>query len=139
MIDELVSKGFLTKTKSDKKQIEGSLQIAQRFIERAEGNVKIGLWDVAFLMSYNSMFHSARALLFRMNLKERSHQAMITGLKELYADNKPIVEFLNTLSSYKTARNAIQYGGGLCLEVDAVEALKDAKRFLEEADKILSK
>lgn len=133
-IEELINKGLIMKAESDKKQIEGSLQLAQRFIERAEENLKIELWDVAFLMAYNSMFHSARALLFKKNLKERSHQAMITALMELYPENKQVMRMMSILGSYKVARNAIQYDGGLCSEIDATEALKDAKRFINEAE-----
>jgi len=99
--------------------------------------LKIKLWDVAFLMAYNSMFHSARALLFKNNLKERSHQAMITALKELYSAEKELLHFLNAFSSYKVSRHAIQYSGSLCSETDAAEALSDAKEFLKKAEKII--
>lgn len=130
-IDELLKEGLLVKKQTGRTEIHGSLQIAQKFISRAEANAGIKMWDVAFLMAYTSMFHSARALLFKNGLKERSHQAMISALKELYSKNKELTGILNILNSYKVSRHAIQYDGGTCSETDGREAINDAKKFLE--------
>jgi len=136
-IQELLRKGLLAKALPDKGKVEGSLQISERFIERAEANLEIKLWDVAFLMAYNSMFHSGRALLFANNLKERSHQALILALKEIYAGNLELVSLLKSFSNCKIARHSIQYDGSLCSGADAEEALKDANAFLKKAQEIL--
>lgn len=38
------------------------------------------------------------------------------------------------MNAYKVSRNAIQYGGGLCSKIDGMEAIEDAKKFLEMAE-----
>lgn len=138
-INELVEKKQLIRQKISVQQVQGSLQLAERFLERAKGNLKIDFWDVAFLMAYQSMFHSARALLFKNNLKERSHAAMISALKELYSKNAELMEFLNFLSSCRMSRHAIQYDGSLCSKTDAFEIVKDAEKFLAKLDEILNR
>lgn len=115
------------------------MAIAQHFIERAKGTTTLDYHDVAFSLAYQSMFHSARALLFRNNLKERSHAAMISALLEIYRSNDELRTALNRRSSYKTSRHAIQYDGASCRETDSIAAIKDAERLLDLADFLLAK
>lgn len=136
-IDELLEKSLIRKEKINKEEILGSIELAERFLERAEGNLKINFWDVAFLLAYNSLFHSARALLFRQGYKERSHWAMILALKEIYSKNEKIQKILDLTDSYRISRHAIQYKGSLCTRIDAEEAIKDAKEFIEKVKQIL--
>jgi len=62
-------------------------------------------FDVAFILAYNSMFHSARALLFSLNVKERSHFAMLEYLKEKFRHNSEIYNFLIVLDSYRITKH----------------------------------
>ena len=123
--------GLLRKGKMGKEEIYGSLDLAKKFLEKAGGNLKIEYFDVSFTLAYNTMFHSARALLFSINVKERSHMAMIDYLKEKFNGNKELLQFLNILDSYRITRHAIQYTGELCSRTDAEEAILDAKEFLD--------
>ncbi len=136
-VDDYFREGLLQKGKVGEEEIKGSLELAERFLERAKGNVEIGYFDVAFILAYNSMFHSARALLFSFGVKERSHLAMIEFLKEKLKENEEIRNFLNVLDSYRISRHAIQYRGDICSKVDALEAIRDAEEFLEMVKKHL--
>ena len=113
------------------------MELAERFLERTKGNFALEYFDVAFLLAYNSMFHSARALLFSLGVKERSHFAMIEFLKYKFKNNREIYEFLNVLDSYRILRHAIQYSGSLCSKEDAKEAFRDAGKFLRIVKKYL--
>ena len=130
-IERYFKEGLLRKGKIDKNEINGSLELAERFLERAKGNMKIKYFDIAFTLAYNSMFHSARALLFSFGVKERGHFAMIEFLKEKFKGNERIFQFLTILDSYRMSRHAVQYRGEFCSELDAKEAIKDAKEFLK--------
>lgn len=136
-IEEMVAKGLIRKEEIKSEEISGSLGLARRFLERAKGNLNISFWDVAFILAYSSMFHAARALLFKNGYKERSHFALIQVLKEKYKGNYQFQRFLETLDSYRISRHAIQYRGDICSKVDADEAVKDAEGFLKLAEKIL--
>jgi len=136
-IDELIEKKLIRKEKVSKEEIFGSLELAERFLERAEGNFKIGFWDVTFLLAYSAMFHSARILLYKNGYKERSHWAMILVLKDIYKKNEKIQKILDIIDSYRISRHAIQYRGSLCSRVDAEEVMKDAKKFIEIIKEII--
>ena len=139
MIDNLLQKGLLIRAKATKHEIEGSLAIAQHFLDRAKGTMALNYYDVSFSLAYQSMFHSARALLFNKGFKERSHSAIISALLEIYDDNLELKQYLNKLNSYKVSRHAIQYDGASCNSPDAQVAIKYAEKFLGLADSILAK
>jgi uncharacterized protein (UPF0332 family) len=137
--EEYFREGLLIRCKIDKDKIKGSLKLAERFLERAKGNLKMGYFDIAFILAYNSMFHSARALLFSFGVKERSHFAMIEFLKQKLKENERIFNFLKILDSYRISRHAIQYRGDLCSKTDAEEAIRDAEEFLKLIKKHFTK
>jgi len=138
-ISALIEKGLIKKIRVYPEKIEGSIKLAERFLKKAEGNFKIGYWDIAFVLAYSSMFHTGRALLFKKGFAERSHYAMICALKLLYKENIEIKKFLEILNSYRIARHGIQYSGELCSKDDAEEVLRDAKEFLNLIKKLYFK
>ncbi len=129
-LKELEEKGLIRKSRIERDEIEGSLAMADRFLQRAKSNMEMSFFDVAFLLAYNSMFHAARALLFKMDYKERGHFAMIAALKELYPTDPELLGYLDVIDSYRTSRHAIQYSGELGSELDSAEAIRDAGKFL---------
>ena len=138
-IEDYFREGLLKKGEIGKEEIKGSLEIAERFLERAKGNLKIEYFDVSFILAYNSMFHSASALLFSFGVKERSHFAMIEFLKEKLKEEKEVLQFLDILDSYRISRHAVQYHGRFCSKTDAEEAIRDAEEFLKVVKKFFNR
>ena len=130
-IKELLEKGLIRKQAVDQEEISGSVIISERFIERAHGNLDMKFFDISFLLSYTAMFHAARALLFKAGYKERSHFGMIAALKEIYNKDSEMSECLNVLDTYRLARHSVQYSGELSNELDAIQSIKDAKKFIK--------
>ena len=135
LIEECLEKGLLKKTRTDPAKVRGSLGLAEHFLGRAKGVLTQEYYDVAFLMAYNSMFHTARALLFSRGYSERSHYCMILLLKSEFEDG--LGSYLDTLESYRLTRHSIQYRGGACSETDAKEAIDDAEEFMDKAKEVL--
>jgi uncharacterized protein (UPF0332 family) len=129
-LEELLKKGLIHKQSIDNDEIAGSIAVSEHFLKRAKGNLKMGFFDVAFLLAYNAMFHTARALLFYKGYKERGHYAMIEALKELYKEDSQLQEYLKVLDLYRITRHSIQYSGELSNELDAEAITKDAERFI---------
>lgn len=129
-IKELIDKGLLKAQPVDENEINGSILMAEHFLERSKGNMEMNFYDVAFLLAYSSMFHSTRALLFKAGYKERGHFALIAAMEELYKDDAELTDALNVLDRYRLTRHAIQYSGALSTELDAIQAIKDAERTL---------
>ena len=133
-LNELIEKRLIASKKTDHNDIVGSLKIAERFLERAKGNMRLQYYDIAFTLAYSVMFHTARALLFKTGYKERSHYALIEALRQTCKD-KENQSFIDALDSYRLTRHAIQYKGELCSQTDAARAIKDAQTFLTHVKK----
>ncbi len=136
-IKECLDKGLLRKGPVEKPKIQGSLDLAEHFLERAQGIMTQKYYDIAFTTAYNSMFHSARALLFSKGYSERSHYCMIIALKAEF-DNE-LAPFFDALDAYRMLRHSVQYSGAACGESEAKEAIGDAAGFLTAARKKLGK
>ncbi|NJD52086.1 MAG: HEPN domain-containing protein [Candidatus Methanoperedens sp.] len=107
-----------------------SLELSRSNIEDAAENMSIHRYRVVAISSYSSMFHAARAILFRDGIKERSHECIPVYLKEKY----PQLETLaNILDSYRRFRHDAIYG--LDFAIDD----KEAKAALDSAQEILEK
>ncbi len=136
-LEDCFKRGLLRKTGTDESKVRNSIRMSRHFLGRAEGNLENGYYDVAFLMAYNSMFHSARALLFTAGYKERSHYCLIALLKRNYGKKKELTEILSSLDSYRISRHSIQYSGEGCSREDAEESIDDAGNLLILVEKEL--
>jgi len=137
-VSDCFEKGLLRRSRVDRERVAGSLKIAAKFLEEAKGNIKMGYYDAAFLLAYNSMFHTARALIFLEGITERSHYCMITYLLEKFRTNSSIYPYLDILDSYRIVRHRIQYSGEPCGETDAQEIVDDAVEFLKAVENFIT-
>lgn len=135
-LEECFEKGLLRKGRIDKTKVVGSLKIAEHFLKRAVGNYRMEYFDTALLMAYNSLFHTARALLFSKGYIERSHFCLVLFLKKEFA-NTEIMEYIKAMDNYRILRETIQYMGEGCSDKDAKEAIEDARKFLEKVKDLL--
>ncbi len=130
-ISDCFEKGLLRRGRVDKERAAGSLNIAEKFLNEAKGNIKMGYCDAAFLLAYNSMFHTARTLIFLDGITERSHFCMINYLLDKFRENVTMHSYLEILDTYRIVRHKIQYSGEQCGEADAQEIVDDAIGFLK--------
>ena len=132
--EECFEKGQLRKATVSKDEVVSQLKIAKDCLEKARIILKKNrMSDVSFLMSYNSMFHSARALLYSKGYKERSHYCMYEFLRHEFRGDAEVKRLVEICQNYREARAHVQYGGSFCSEHTAKEALLDAGRFLRLA------
>ena len=134
---DCLSKGMLRKDNSAPERVKKSLEIAERFLDSSKKNIGIDELEMAEIASYNSIFHSSRALLFNKNYTERSHICVIIGLKELYKEDNELLDLLNTFDKIRISRHNIQYGGILIDKEEAEFVYDFAKEFLDKTKKIL--
>lgn len=136
---DCLSKGLLRQDKSAIGRVKKSLEIAERFLISAKKNFEIEEFEMSEIASYNSIFHSARSLLFNKKYTERSHICVILALKELYKNNHELVELLNTFDRIRISRHNIQYGG-ILIDLEEAKFVHDfAKQFLDKTKKIVNK
>ena len=126
---------LLRRIEPDKEKTEKSLEISKQRLNEAERAIELKIFQYAILESYMSMFHAARALLYKEGVQEKSHFAIFIYLKEKYSGKIPL-HILNFLNIHRIERHEAMYGleykPG---EQDALVALDDAKTFVKEIEK----
>ena len=124
---ECFQKGLLKKTSPDMENALRSLELSKSNIEDAIENMSIHRYRVVAISSYSSMFHAARAILFRDGIKERSHECIPVYLKETYKDLETMA---NTLDAYRRFRHDAIYGLNFIMdEQESKAALNSAKEY----------
>ena len=103
--EECLKKGLIKKDQFAKERVKKSIEISERFLNSAVKNFEIEEHEMAEIASYNSVFHSARALLFNKGFTERSHLCLNIALKSLYKDNQDLLELLNTFDKLRISRH----------------------------------
>jgi uncharacterized protein (UPF0332 family) len=136
-VRECFEKGLLVKARVSKETVKSTVNLAKHYIERASGNLKIEYFDVAFTLAYQAMLHTARALVFKEGVKERSHVCVVLYLKEKYQENPRVIKYVNILDSYRISRHEVVYRGGYVSKEEASGAIEDAKDFLRVANGFL--
>lgn len=127
--------GLLRKTKPSKKYAAKSLDTSLNHIENAKDNFEMKNNNLVLFCSYTSMFHSARALLFKDGVKERSHICIVSYLKEKYPELRRLS---NQLDAYRRNRHNTLYSlDFLISENDAKQAIDDAKEFYKQIKTII--
>ena len=133
---------LLRKISPDIEKSRKSLELADEKLKEAKLtlriNDKINFFSWSIVNSYMVMFHSARALLYKDGIQEKSHFAVYIYLKEKYSD-KISIPVINLLNIYRTERHEALYG----LEFkptksEAEQAIKDAEDFFKEIKRALN-
>lgn len=137
-VKECLEKGLLKKIQPSIEKAKRSIEISKSKLEKAKELLKLKILDMAEVSAYSSMFHAARALLFRDGLKERSHYAVFVYLKEHYSD-KIELRFLNELNALRLERHEIFYGFEEpdFSDDDIGKTIKTAEEFIALINKIL--
>lgn len=117
--------------------MKSSLEMSERFLNSARKNLDIDEYEMVSLASYNSAFHSARAMLFARGYTERSHICINIALKHLYKEDKELFSLLNTFDKIRTSKHNVQYGGSLVEYEEAEFVISFAEDFLKRARVIL--
>lgn len=104
---------------------------------RAKASLEEADFKWATVKAYYSMFHAGRALLYRAGYREKSHAALLTALKELYAkpgklDEAALDDFENAMSLREEADYAMTSS-----EEGAVRVVRDAEKFIGRAKALL--
>lgn len=79
------------------------LETAASDLKRAKKTYKESDYKWATIQIYYSMFHGARALLYKKNLREHSHYCLIAAIKNLYVETKQLPAYL--LEGLQEAKN----------------------------------
>lgn len=111
---------------------------AKKDLVDAEKRLMEGSWKWATITGYYAMFHSARALLYNLGYREKTHFCLSVGLKAFYVDEgKMPIKLIENLNNARRLRERADYKGNYSKE-GAELVVKSAKEFVFAAEKILT-
>ena len=128
--------GLLRKGELKGEVVAKEAEVARKHISNAERCLKEGMHDLAMVAIYTSMFHSARAVLYKDGIRERSHVCVIIYLQEKYPE---LVRFTRLMDIYRRNRHTVLYGVDCDVaKNDVVQGITDARDFLTAVSKVCS-
>lgn len=116
-----------------------ALEISEQRLMDASISMDSEIYSATILLSYASMFHASRALLFKDGFTEKSHYCLIEFVKEKYIQTGLInSKFSFLLNNAKEERHEVLYGLQRTeTKEDAEQMLKNAKEYLQEIKKVV--
>ena len=141
-VEDCFKARLLRKIAPNKEKSDKSFELARRDLKEAMSSLGLGkdfLYKYVVLNSYMAMFHASRGVLYSDGIQEKSHYAIYVYLKEKYCRIVPN-SVLQLFEIHRTERHEAIYG--LDYEPDKEDAelaLKDAKIFVKEMEKLLEK
>lgn len=138
-LSDCFEKNLLKNTSPSTGLARKSLKQAESFLEDADDLVKISKERMAIIALYNAFFHTARALLFKDGIKERSHFCIARYIDEKYTDKKLLDDsFINYLDVLRDARHETQYSLEIgMIDIDLVAAIGICKEFMKAVDRLI--
>lgn len=137
--DECLKKGKIKEFSQGVFLASKEIRLAEEDLKSARGSFKEENYRWCVIQTYYSMFHSARALLYHKNYRERSHFCLGEAIRALYVEKGILDVFLiEALAEAKNLREAADYYGDYS-DINSKKLLKKAKQFIEESKKIILK
>ncbi len=138
-LEECFEKSLLRKIEASREMIDKELKLAEDNLKEAESLHQIKHFNAAVIFIYTSMFHAARAILFKDGYSERSHACLILYLDEKYIKTGKLEErFILTIDNLRADRHKTLYNTPASYNEDEVGELIDtAIEFIEKVKNIL--
>ena len=135
--ENCLKRGKIREFSRGKALVSKELNLALSDYKTAQESFKKENYKWSTIQTYYSMFHSARALLYSNNLREKSHFCLIEAIRTLYVNKRLLGYWLiEALQKAKRLREEADYYGEFSKE-NARDLLDKAKEFLEKTQDIL--
>lgn len=101
----------LAKVKADKEIIKKEIESSEYDLDKAIKSLKNNDAKWASIKAYYSMFHSAKALVFKKGYREKSHYCLLIALRELYGKKSKLNKtHINNFEICMDIRQEADYG-----------------------------
>ncbi len=127
-LEDCLEEGFLRKHRFPPEVMQKELENAEKHLANARKCIESEMYDLASVSIYTSMFHAARAILFRDGFKERNHVCVIAHLRKNYP---ALREHVRLLDSYRRTRHSALYG------IDTEEDSEESTQGIELAENFI--
>lgn len=126
--DKCLKQGKIKEFSQGKFLASKEIRLAEEDLKFTQKSFKEENYRWCIIQTYYSMFHSARALLYDKNYRERSHFCLGEAIRTLYVEKGKLSVFLiEALIEAKNLREAADYYGDYS-EINAEKLLGKAKQ-----------
>lgn len=108
-LDDCFDRGLLRKVDPSRIKSQQSLQLARDWLSEAEANFEAEAYRSALSSAYLAVFHSARAVLFRDGVREKSHYCIGLYLQTYVENDELEEEWPMLFDRIRSIRHADQY------------------------------
>lgn len=137
-IDDCFGRGLLRKVEPSRTKSEQSLLQARDWLSEAEKNLEAEALRSAISSSYLAVFHSARAVLFRDGVREKSHYCIGLYLQKYVEEGTLEEEWPMLFDRIRSIRHADQYSFmAKPLEEEVQAGIDLAERFIDRMERLL--
>ena|SRR3989344_311146 len=136
-IKECLEKGYLVKIKAKEDLIKKEMEEAEYDFDKAKKAFDNEDYKWSIVMSYYTMFHAARALLFKLNFKEKRHFAISVVLEELNKKGKIERKYINYFNAAISSREDADYRYTYSIRI-AEDNLTIAEDFKEKIKELIN-
>ncbi len=142
-IKKCLEEGFLKKIKPDERLIKKEFDESKYDLEMAENAFNEEDFKWCIIKGYYSMFHAARAILFKIGYREKRHFAISIVLEELNKNGKLESKYINDFNAAISSREDADYHytyskntaeHNLAIAKEFLEKMKDLSGKLEHSE-----
>jgi len=137
--EECLKRGKIKEFSQGQFLVQKELATAEKDLLDGQEGLQREKYKWTVIQSYYAMFHTARALLYAKNYREKSHFGLIIAIRHLYVETEELsVYFIESLQKGKDLREDADYYDDWS-KIGAEEMLALAKEFLTKTKEILHK
>lgn len=129
-IRECLKKRFLIEIKSSEDLIKKEIEEAEYDFEKAKKAFDEEDYKWSIIKGYYSMFHAARAVLFKLGFAEKRHFAINIVLEDLNKKGKLELKYVNNFKVAVSSREDADYHYVYSIEI-AEHNLEIAREFID--------
>lgn len=108
-LENCFKKRLLRRVEPSNEKSKLSIKQANEWLEESKLNFESGTYKSAQISTYLSLFHSARAVLFRDGIREISHYCIGIYLQKYVDSGNLEEEYVMLFDRMRSARNTDQY------------------------------
>ena len=137
-IDDCFRLGLLRRTEPSRSKSDQSLLSAREWLSEAKKNLVAQALRSALSSAYLAVFHSARAVLFRDGVREKSHYCIGLYLQRYVEEGSLEEDWPMLFDRIRSVRHADQYSFMASPTDEEVQAGIDlAERFIERMERLI--
>jgi len=134
-LQRMIKERRLTRIRADIELILKEMREAEVDLDEAKDSLVRKRFKWATIQGYYSMFHAARALVYRKGFREKSHHALLVALRNLLIGELGVVH-VGDFEDAMRLREEADYGLTFS-EAGATETVEAAERFFRKAREVL--